>query len=116
MFKTIGKYVPPPSNVPSPLLWGNEEIVKERFGSAVSHIILTKKIYPLWSYPFDVPEVVQFFFENYGPMEKALQALDEEGGRALRGDLEKLFSDYNIAKDGTTTLYSEYLEVEAVKK
>lgn len=116
MFKTIGKYAPPPSDVASPLLWGNEEIVKERFGDAVSHVILTKRIYPLWSYPFEVPEVVQFFFENYGPMEKALQSLDKESGRSLRADLEKLFSDYNVAKDGTTTLYSEYLEVEAVRK
>ena len=48
MFKTLGKYVPPPSGVPSPLLWGNDEIVKERFGHSVSHMILTKRIYPLW--------------------------------------------------------------------
>jgi ubiquinone/menaquinone biosynthesis C-methylase UbiE len=65
MFKTLGRYVPPPSDVPSPLLWGNEEVVKERFGYSVSHMILTKKIYPLWDYPFDVPEVVQFFFDNW---------------------------------------------------
>lgn len=116
MLKTIGKHLPPPSDVPSPLLWGNEEIVKERFGNNVSHIILTKKIYPLWHYPFDVPEVVQFFFNNYGPAKKALQALGEEGGKSLRKELEQVFSDFNIAKDGTTTLYGEYLEVDASKK
>lgn len=116
MFKTIGKHVPPPSGVPSPLLWGNEEIVKERFGDGVSHIVLTKKTYPLWRYPFSVPEVVQFFFESYGPMEKALQSLDEEAGRALRSDLEDVFSAYNAERNGTTTLVSEYLEVDAVKK
>jgi len=116
MFKTIGKHLPPPSDVPSPLLWGNEEIVKERFGNAASHIILTKKIYPLWHYPFDVPEVVQFFFDNYGPAKRALQALGEEGCKPLRKDLEKVFSDFNIAKDGTTTLFGEYLEVDALKK
>lgn len=116
MFKTIGKHLPPPSDVPSPLLWGNEEVVKTRFGNAVSHIILTKKIYPLWNYPFGVPEVVQFFFENYGPTYRAAQALDGEKRGALRKDLEQVFSEYNIARDGTTTLYSEYLEVDAVKK
>jgi SAM-dependent methyltransferase len=116
MFKTLGRHVPPPSDVPPPVLWGNEEIVKERFGKSVSHIILTKKIYPLWDYPFDVPEVVQFFFDNYGPMNKAINALDKEGGKSLRKDLEKLFSDFNIAENGTTTLFAEYLEVDAVKK
>lgn len=117
MFKTLSKYVPPPSDVPPPVLWGNEEIVKERFGKSVSHIILTKKIYPLWNYPFEVPEVVQFFFDNYGPMHKAINALDEEKGKALRKDLENLFSEFNIAAyGGTTTLHGEYLEVDAVKK
>lgn len=116
MFKTLGRHVPPPSDVPPPVLWGNEEIVKERFGKSVSHIILTKKIYPLWDYPFDVPEVVQFFFDNYGPMHKAINALGNEGGKSLRNDLEKLFSDFNIAENGTTTLFAEYLEVDAVKK
>ncbi len=116
MFKTIGKHLPPPSDVPSPLLWGNEEVVKTRFGNSVSHIILTKKIYPLWHYPFSVPEVIQFFFENYGPTNRAAQALDGEKRSALRKDLEKVFSEYNIARDGTTTLYGEYLEVDAVKK
>ncbi len=116
MFKTIGKHLPPPSDVPSPLLWGNEEVVKERFGNAVSHIILTKKIYPLWHYPFEVPEVVQFFFDNYGPTKKALQALSEEGGKSLRKDLERVFSDFNVARDDTTTLFGEYLEVDALKK
>lgn len=116
MFKTLGRYVPPPSDVPSPLLWGNEEIVKERFGNSVSHMILTKKIYPLWNYPFDVQEVVQFFFDYYGPMNKAINALDAERGESLRKDLESLFSDFNIAKNGTTTFFGEYLEVDAIKK
>ncbi|MCL4246493.1 MAG: methyltransferase domain-containing protein [Candidatus Dadabacteria bacterium] len=115
MFQTIGKHLPPPSDVASPLLWGNEEVVKIRFGNAVSHIILTKKIYPLWHYPFGVPEVVQFFFENYGPTNRAAQALDGEKRGALRKDLEQVFSEFNIAKDGTTTLFGEYLEVDAVK-
>ena len=116
MFKTIGKHLPPPSDVPSPLLWGNEEVVKTRFGNSVSHIILTKKFYPVWSYPFGVPEVVQFFFDNYGPTNRASQALDGEKRAALRKDLEQVFSEYNIARDGTTTLHGEYLEVDAVKK
>ena len=90
--------------------------MKERFSNSVSHIILTKKIYPLWHYPFDTPKVVQFFFDNYGPAKKALQALGEEGGKSLRKDLEKVFSNFNISKDGTTTLYGEYLEVDALKK
>jgi len=115
MFKEIGAHVPPPSNVAPPPLWGDEATVKERFGDKVSSLALTKKNYPLWTYPFDVPELVQFFFDCYGPTEKAYASLDSEGQNALRTGLEKVFSDGNIATDGTTHLVGEYLEVEAVK-
>jgi ubiquinone/menaquinone biosynthesis C-methylase UbiE len=116
MFREIGRHVPPPANVQPPPLWGDEETVKDRFGDGVSSLTLTKKIYPLWSYPFGVPEVVQFFFDKYGPTEKAYAALDEEGKKSLRAGLEKVYSDYNTATNGTTTFVAEYLEVEAVKK
>jgi ubiquinone/menaquinone biosynthesis C-methylase UbiE len=115
MFKEIGRHVPPPQNVPPPPLWGDETTVKERFGTDVSSLTLTRKIYPLWTYPFGVEELVQFFFDYYGPTEKAYAALDDEGKKSLRSGLEKVFSDYNIATDGTIDFVAEYLEVEAVK-
>lgn len=116
MFKTIGQHVPSPSDVPPPPLWGVEEIVKDRFDENISSLKLQRKYYPLWYYPFGVPEVVQFFFDCYGPTEKAYQSLDDDGRKSLRAGLEKVFSEYNIATDGTTVFESEYLEVEAVKK
>lgn len=115
IFKEIGIHIPPPSNIPSPPLWGDEETVKERFGNKVSFLTLTKKNYPNWKYPFGVPEVVQFFFDYFGPTEKAYASLDGDGQQALRDGLERVFSEGNIATDGTTHLLSEYLEVEAIK-
>ena len=115
IFKEIGKHIQPPSNIPSPSLWGDEETVKERFGNQVSSLTLTKKNYPHWKYPFGVAEVVQFFFDYFGPTEKAYIALNSDGQKALRKGLERVFSDGNIATDGTTHLLSEYLEVEAIK-
>src|SRR5687767_13871554 len=35
MFKVIGKHMPPPPYFPSPLLWGDEEKVRERFGDSI---------------------------------------------------------------------------------
>jgi ubiquinone/menaquinone biosynthesis C-methylase UbiE len=115
MFREIGRHVAPPQNIAPPPLWGDEETVKERFGSNVSSLTLTKKIYPLWTYPFGVEELVQFFFDYYGPTEKAYAALDDEGKKSLRLGLERVFSEYNIAKDGTVDFVAEYMEVEAVK-
>jgi len=116
MFKAIGRVVPPPSNVEPPVLWGVEEIVEDRLGHGCSKLNLTRKTYPLWNYPFDVPEVVEFFFNYYGPTQKAYQSLDKQGQNELRAGLEEVFSKHNIEKSGTTTFISEYLEVEAIKK
>jgi SAM-dependent methyltransferase len=116
MFKTIARHVPPPAGVPSAMLWGDEATIRQRLSHGIKALTLTRHTYPIWNYPFGVPEVVEFFRQTYGPMQRAFAALDAEGQNALRKDLEQVFSQYNRATDGTTTLESEYLEVIAVRQ
>src|SRR5262245_36074405 len=92
MFKAISKYVPPAPGVPSAMLWGDEATVRERFRDGVKDLKLTRRTYPVWSYPFGVPAVVEFFRENYGPIRRAFAALEPEAQKALRRDLEEVFS------------------------
>ena len=114
MFKTHGKHVPPPPAMPSPVLWGDEATVRERFGDGVADLTLTRKRYPM-KYPFPPSEVVEFFRTWYGPSNRAFAALDADGQHALRSDLEALWSAHNRATDGTTALEAEYLEVAAIR-
>lgn len=114
MFKTIGKHVPPPTLMPSPLLWGNEAAVRERLRDGVAEPSLTRHQYP-FAYPFAPGEVVTFFRTWYGPTNRAFAALDEAGQGALHRDLEQLFAQHNRATDGGTRLDSEYLEVIATR-
>jgi SAM-dependent methyltransferase len=116
MFKAIARHVPPPSGVPSAMLWGDEATVRQRLNDGIKALTLTHRTYPVWNYPFGVPEVVEFFRETYGPVQRAFAALDAEGQKTLRNDLEQVFSQYNRAADGTTSLEGEYLEVIAVRK
>jgi SAM-dependent methyltransferase len=116
MFKTIGKHVPPPPLMPSPLLWGDEATVRERLRDGVADLRLTKRQYP-FDYPFPPSEVVEHFRTYYGPMNRAFAALDAAGqAEGLRGDLEQLWTEHNSATDGTTRYESEYLEVVAVRR
>lgn len=115
MFKAIAKHVPPPQGVPSVVLWGDEATVKERFKDGIKELKLTKCLYPSWSYPFSVSEVVEFFRQNYGPTQRAFAALESEKQALLRQDLEQVVSTHNLAQDGTTTLEGEYLEVMAIR-
>lgn len=114
MFKVIGSHVPPPAIMPSPLKWGTEEAVRERLGSGVRDLRLTKRLYPI-QYPFPPADVVEFFRTYYGPTNRAFAALDEPRQALLRRDLEEVWSQHNQASGDSTRIESEYLEVIAVR-
>jgi SAM-dependent methyltransferase len=114
MFKTGGKHVPPPPGMPSPLMWGTEDAVRERFAEGISDLqMISRKI--TFTYPFGPVEVVEHFRKYFGPTQKAFESLDADGQNALRSDLEALWTEHNQATDGTTQVESEYLEVRATR-
>ncbi|MBX7219600.1 MAG: class I SAM-dependent methyltransferase [Blastocatellia bacterium] len=115
MFKTIARHVPPPPLMASPVLWGKEDVVKERFSQGIASLQLEKQMFP-FSYPFPPAEVVEFYRTYYGPTNRAFAALDETGQLALRNDLEHLWSTSNQAADGHTSYPGEYLKVTAIKE
>jgi 2-polyprenyl-3-methyl-5-hydroxy-6-metoxy-1,4-benzoquinol methylase len=115
MFKAVGRHVPPPVNMPSPLLWGDEAVVEERLGSGVSEIEFNRRLIS-FTFPFGVAETIEYWRDYYGPTHKAFAALDENGQAALRRDLEELWTENNQATDGTTHVEAEYLEVKAVRR
>lgn len=114
MFKTNAKHVPPPPGMSPPLQWGNEEIVRERFGDRVSDLKMTRRKIT-FQYPFGPEEVVEHFRKYFGPTQKAFESLDEAGGDALRRDLVELWTKHNRSTNGGTDVESEYLEVVAIK-
>lgn len=114
MFKVIGAHVPPPPIMPSPLKWGDEEVVAARLGGQVKDLRLARRLYP-FAYPFPPAQVVEFFRTWYGPTNRAFAALDEPRQALLRGDLEQLWTRHNQAPEGSTRIESEYLEVIAVR-
>lgn len=110
MFKVIGKHVPPPANVPSPLLWGDEATCRQRLGTGVKDLKITRYLYP-FEYPFAPNRVVDFFIEYYGPTNRAYSSLADDGRKALHDDLSALWTRNNVATDGTTRVHAEYIEV-----
>jgi SAM-dependent methyltransferase len=114
MFKMGAKHVPPPPGMPSPVLWGKEDVVRERLADGISDLQLTRRKI-MFNYPFGPAEVVEHFRLYFGPTQKAFESLDVDGQAALRSDLENLWNEHNQATDGTTKVESEYLEVRATK-
>lgn len=113
MFKVTGWHVTPPS-MPSPLLWGDEAIVRERLSDGFTNLQFNRRILNM-DFPMTPPDAVEFFRTWYGPTLRAFAALDEAGQAALRRDLEQLWTEHNRAVDGTTSIPAEYLEVTAIR-
>ncbi len=115
MFKTFARFLMAP-NMPAPVLWGDERVVRERFGDAVSDLRLSRVMYR-FDYPFGPPDVVEFFRQNYGPTTRAFASLGDAERAALRSELVQLWSSRNIAASPVrTTVDAEYLEVVATRK
>ncbi|HEY7405005.1 MAG TPA: class I SAM-dependent methyltransferase [Candidatus Angelobacter sp.] len=113
MFKTIARHIAP-SGMPSPVLWGDEAIVRERFSNGISGLRCSLHMYN-FDYPFPPDAVVEFFRDNYGPMTRAFATLDARGQAQLRSELVALWSAHNRATGNTTKVDAEYLEVVAIR-
>jgi ubiquinone/menaquinone biosynthesis C-methylase UbiE len=113
LFKTLGKYLPPPAGVKSPALWGTQVRLAELFADKVESIDAQSRDYVFrYRSPAHWLEVFRTW---YGPVHKAFGALDADKQKALAEDIEGLLNRLNRAKDGTLVLPSEYLEVVAVR-
>jgi len=108
IFKTLGKYLPPPAGTKSPALWGTRARLYEMFGPAVSITAESRN----FVFRYRSPEhFLDLFKTYYGPMLKAFAALDIAKQKGLRDDVLALIGKMNKADDGTMVVPSEYLEV-----
>jgi ubiquinone/menaquinone biosynthesis C-methylase UbiE len=114
LFKTLGKYLPPPAGAKSPALWGTEARIKEMFGPSAVSIGAERRNF---NFRYRSPEHFLDVFKNYyGPMLKAFAALDAANQQGLRNDLIALIGRMNRAGDGTMIVPSEYLEIVVIKR
>jgi len=113
VFKTLGKYLPPPEGVRSPALWGTRDRLTEMFGAASASIKTEPRTF---NFRYREPEHFLHVFKTfYGPILKAFAALDAQKQTALRSDLLALIAQMNKAADNGMVVPSEYLEVVITK-
>lgn len=110
VFRTLARHITP-ADVPSPLLWGDESVVRQRFDGA-GEVKAQKRLYSKWAYPFPPAELVDFFGQYFGPLVQANEKLDESQREALRRDLVEVFQEFDRGGNGTTLLEGEFLSVD----
>jgi SAM-dependent methyltransferase len=108
---------PPPDGFVSPMRWGVEGDVVERFtqaGVPEERISFERDVYT-FDYPGAPSELVALFRSYYGPTMNAFEAAAANGDEAdLQAELETLFSEQNTS-DHATSIPATFLRV-TVKK
>jgi len=110
---------PPPDGFVSPMLWGVESHVIERFTSAgipKENITFSKETFT-FNAAYSPSEFVNAFKTYYGPTMNAFDAAAKNGKEeSLQRELEDLFSSQNKSKDkNTTSIPATFLRVTVVK-
>lgn len=97
---------PPPEGFVSPMLWGVEEHVIDRFGKAgipKEKISFVRDIFT-FNAPYSPSEYVSVFRNYYGPTMNAFEAAEKIGkADALQNELERLFNRENRSGISNTT-------------
>jgi SAM-dependent methyltransferase len=106
---------PPPEGFVSPMTWGIEENVTERFGAAgvpPENITCERTLF-LFETPKTPSEYLADFRDYYGPTMNAYAAAAAAGREAeLHAELEELVSEHNTAEAGQgTSIEAAYLRV-----
>ena len=114
LFKTLGAYIPPPAGVKSPAMWGTRERLNELFGKGAESIVAEPRNF-MFRYRSPA-HFIDVFRTYYGPVLKAMAALDEDKRVQLTADILTLIGRFNRADDGTMVVPSEYLEIVIVRR
>ena len=116
ILKIASAYTPaPPEGFISPMLWGVESHVIERFGKAgipAENISFVKDVYT-FNAPFSPSIALDRFKNYYGPTMNAFEAADKNGKTAeLHRELEELFKRENRTNDpNSTSIPASFLRV-----
>ena len=109
---------PPPEGFVSPVTWGVESNVIERFTAAgvpKDHISFARDTFT-FNFPGTPSEFVDAFRKYYGPTMNAFEAAEKQGRAAeLQKQLEELFNSQNKSQDGTS-ISATFLRVTVERK
>ncbi len=116
ILKISSAYTPaPPEGFISPMLWGVESHVTERFvkaGAVAENISFLKDTY-VFNAPYSPAALVENFKNYYGPTMNAFEAAKKNNKASeLQGELEELFTAQNRSADpNKTSIPATFLRV-----
>ena len=119
VLKTSAAYTPPPpEGFISPVTWGVEANVRERFGAAgvpEGNIVCERATY-VFRQAGPPSDLLQTFKEYYGPTMNAFESAAKDGrADQLEAELTELFESHNRAGPEATDIPATFLKVSVHK-
>jgi hypothetical protein len=109
---------PPPEGFVSPMTWGIESNVLERFAEAgvpKANVSFVRDTYT-FNFPGKPSELVDAFRKYYGPTMNAFEAAQgNDRANNLQMELEDLFNNQNKSTNNATSIPATFLRVTAVR-
>ena len=115
ILQTSAAYTPPPpEGFVSPVTWGLEDNVRERFGQAgvATDRISCERATYTFRHPGSPDSFLAVFRDYYGPTMNAFAAARDDGREAqLQSELSALFESQNRGDAGRTEIQATFLKV-----
>lgn len=106
---------PPPEGFISPMTWGVESHILERFGQAgvpADRVAMTRDSFTFQSSDVGPEEYIDLFSRFYGPTMNAFEAADKNGKvEELRAQLVDLARSYNKGSANSTSIAATFMRV-----
>jgi SAM-dependent methyltransferase len=112
MLRLVGRYVPPPAGVRSPLEWGVHTRLAELLAPRVQALRARRRRF-VFRYR-SAEHWLETFRTYYGPTHNAFNALAAAEQVAFEHDLLALANQHNTSNNGALRIPSDYLEVVAI--
>ncbi len=114
LLKISSAFTPPPEGFISPMLWGVESHIVDRFGQAgisSDKISMTKDTYSFITQD-SYADYIDRFRQYYGPTMNAFEAAEKNGqAEELLHQLLELARTFNKATDGSTAIDATFMRV-----
>ncbi|MBB5873546.1 ubiquinone/menaquinone biosynthesis C-methylase UbiE [Allocatelliglobosispora scoriae] len=108
LFRTVGRWAPPPAGVRPATQWGTADHLAELFGDRVEWTGLVEREF---TFCYHSPEhFSQWFRDHYGPITRLSGTLNADDLASFAADLADVAREFNRADDGTVAAPSTYLE------
>lgn len=109
------RYVAPPPDLPSPILWGDLSVIRERF-DVRQWTVATREVTLTFKYPHTPLGVAELFRGTYGPTVRTFEALDEDRRALLAAELNEHWVRHHRLTPNGAEIDSTYLEVVATRR